>query len=89
MSSFITYLGKRGFTGKVTIVDPTEPKPGEIVEGNLYVTLSTDEGKSGKVNDVKVLSGGERSYVTLSLLLSLGEASENPFRAMDEFDVFM
>lgn len=40
-------------------------------------------------NDVKGLSGGERSYTTISLLLSLGESLETPFRVMDEFDVFL
>lgn len=39
--------------------------------------------------DVKALSGGERSFTTLSLLLALGENLETPFRVMDEFDVFL
>jgi chromosome segregation ATPase len=45
--------------------------------------------QQSKVQDTKALSGGERSYSTVSLLLALWEAMENPFRAMDEFDVFM
>jgi chromosome segregation ATPase len=39
--------------------------------------------------DVKALSGGERSYATIALLLALGESLETPFRILDEFDVFL
>ncbi|CAN0339833.1 unnamed protein product, partial [Ectocarpus sp. 13 AM-2016] len=39
--------------------------------------------------DVRQLSGGEKSYATLALLLSLGAHHDCPFRVMDEFDVFM
>ena len=33
--------------------------------------------------------GGERSFSTLCFTLSLHGMTEAPFRAMDEFDVFM
>jgi chromosome segregation ATPase len=42
-----------------------------------------------QTKDVKALSGGERSYTTMSLLLALGENLETPFRVLDEFDVFL
>ena len=35
------------------------------------------------------MSGGERSFTTLALLLAIGESLETPFRVMDEFDVFL
>jgi len=46
-----------------------------------------DETTTSK--NVRELSGGERSYATLALLIALGEAIECPFRVMDEFDIFM
>ena len=55
---------------------------------NLIVQKdSTDTNSQQK--DVKALSGGERSYTTIALLLALGESLETPFRVMDEFDVFL
>lgn len=45
--------------------------------------------RASQVTDMKELSGGERSYTQVSLLLALGESIECPFRVMDEFDVFM
>jgi len=42
-----------------------------------------------QTKDVKSLSGGERSYTTIALLLALGENLETPFRVFDEFDVFL
>ncbi|KAF4034663.1 RecF/RecN/SMC N terminal domain [Phytophthora infestans] len=44
---------------------------------------------SSQMTDMKELSGGERSFTQVSLLLALGSSSECPFRSMDEFDVFM
>ncbi|RMX65285.1 hypothetical protein DD238_006368 [Peronospora effusa] len=53
--------------------------------------LHNEKGASraSQVTDMKELSGGERSYTQVSLLLALGESIECPFRVMDEFDVFM
>lgn len=55
---------------------------------NLIVQKDNKDAAS-QSSDVKALSGGERSYTTLSLLLALGESLETPFRVMDEFDVFL
>jgi len=39
--------------------------------------------------DIKSLSGGEKSYSSVSLILALWNAMTPPFRVLDEFDVFM
>ena len=52
-------------------------------------TAPGSNGGSVTVRDTKQLSGGERSYTTLSFTLSLNQSSESPFCAIDEWDVFM
>ena len=55
---------------------------------NLIVQKDSADQNSQQ-SDVKALSGGERSFTTIALLMALGESIETPFRIMDEFDVFM
>ncbi|EGG13304.1 structural maintenance of chromosome protein [Cavenderia fasciculata] len=81
---FNIFLSRKGYSGKIDF-DHEDKK--------LEVSVQLDkmrpsENVTGK-GDTKSLSGGERSFSTVALLLSLWEAMECPFRAMDEFDVFM
>jgi len=58
--------------------------------GDLNLIVQKDcNNEQTQTKDVKALSGGERSYTTLALLIALGEHLETPFRVMDEFDVFL
>ncbi|CAO1633857.1 unnamed protein product [Sympodiomycopsis kandeliae] len=91
-SSFVNYLAYRAYTGK--LVFDHERK-------RLVVSVQTDEtnqqtqqskgsggGKSQR-KDPKSLSGGEKSFSTVCLLLALWQAIGCPLRCLDEFDVFM
>lgn len=53
--------------------------------------LQNEKGatSASQMTDMKELSGGERSFTQVALLLALGKSTECPFRIMDEFDVFM
>ncbi|KAK9339873.1 hypothetical protein LIPSTDRAFT_104249 [Lipomyces starkeyi NRRL Y-11557] len=77
-------LDERGFKGRLFISHENETL-------NLKVE-PVDSGKSnsdkGKRN-VATLSGGEKSYTQICLLMSLWDAMNCPLRGLDEFDVFM
>jgi chromosome segregation ATPase len=79
--AFDVYLNKKGCSGSLRF---------DHKEKMLFIKTQMDNEDEGtKVKDVRQLSGGERSYTTLCLLMALGMAIECPFRLMDEYDVFM
>lgn len=78
---FDEFLNKKGSAGTVEF-DHDNKRLDLVVQKD-----NADEHSQTK--DVKALSGGERSFATLSLLLAIGESLETPFRVMDEFDVFL
>ncbi|KAL3792589.1 hypothetical protein HJC23_005559 [Cyclotella cryptica] len=79
--SFDEFLGKKGSSGVIEF---------DHDHGRLNLIVQKDQNDQGsQTKDVKALSGGERSFTTLALLLAIGESLETPFRVMDEFDVFL
>ncbi|KJH45488.1 hypothetical protein DICVIV_08460 [Dictyocaulus viviparus] len=60
---------------------------------NINVATHQRDQTSAEVTnvmqDLKGLSGGERSFTTACFIMALWEIMEAPFRCMDEFDVFM
>ena len=54
----------------------------------LSVTRNSQDDKSASTSDARNLSGGERSFTTLSFELAMWEFCATPFRVLDEFDVY-
>ena len=82
-NTFNMNMGKRGHAGQLKFSHKEETLA-------ISVRMNQGDGKAGrKVKDMKSLSGGERSLSTLAFILALGTECESPFRAADEFDVFM
>ena len=80
-ATFDEVLNRKGSSGEIKFDHKAKTL-------NLLVQKDNNNEHS-QTADVKSLSGGERSYTTLALLLALGESLETPFRVMDEFDVFL
>ncbi|KAF8305164.1 P-loop containing nucleoside triphosphate hydrolase protein [Clavulina sp. PMI_390] len=85
---FEQHLANRGFSGKIVLTHPDEDN---IKYGTLVLKIRTDDQNqaSSKEKDTKGLSGGEKSFSTLCLLMALWDAMGCPIRCLDEFDVFM
>ncbi|KAM3281888.1 structural maintenance of chromosomes protein 6B [Capsicum chacoense] len=78
---FNGHLGKKGISGHIKV---------NYEEKTLSIEVKMpQDASSSNVRDTRGLSGGERSFSTLCFALALHEMTEAPFRAMDEFDVFM
>ncbi|THU65527.1 hypothetical protein C4D60_Mb05t04600 [Musa balbisiana] len=78
---FNGHLRKKGISGHIKV---------DYEQKVLSVEVKMPQDASGTtVRDIRGLSGGERSFSTLCFALALHEMTEAPFRAMDEFDVFM
>ncbi|XP_038976573.1 structural maintenance of chromosomes protein 6B isoform X4 [Phoenix dactylifera] len=78
---FNGHLRKKGISGHIKV---------DYEQKVLSVEVKMPQDASGNsVRDTRGLSGGERSFSTLCFALALHEMTEAPFRAMDEFDVFM
>ncbi|KAM7499521.1 hypothetical protein LguiA_023935 [Lonicera macranthoides] len=78
---FNGHLRKKGISGHIKVSYEEETL-------SIEVKMPQD-ASSSTVRDTRGLSGGERSFSTLCFALALHEMTEAPFRAMDEFDVFM
>ncbi|KAF4954047.1 hypothetical protein FSARC_12260 [Fusarium sarcochroum] len=74
-------LSERGFRGKIDLDHKAR---------KVLLQIEPDETrKSSAGRNTKTLSGGEKSFSSICMLLSIWEAIGSPIRCLDEFDVFM
>ncbi|XP_009865685.1 PREDICTED: structural maintenance of chromosomes protein 6-like, partial [Apaloderma vittatum] len=78
--SFDNLLRTQAYSGKILFDHKNE---------TLSITVQPREEDRAALNDVRSLSGGERSFSTVCFVLSLWSITESPFRCLDEFDVYM
>ncbi|KAJ9134755.1 Structural maintenance of chromosomes protein 6 [Pleurostoma richardsiae] len=80
-ANFIYLLSERGFRGKLLL---------DHKKHLLQVQVEPDQTRKGAGGrNTKTLSGGEKSFSSICLLLAIWEAMGSPLRCLDEFDVFM
>lgn len=82
---FNGYMGRKGHSGKLDV-----DYDNKTVDVSVALAHHGGNGKKATATtDTRALSGGERSFATMAFTLALGDSTESPLRAMDEFDVFM
>tara|TARA_B110000305_G_scaffold109622_1_gene123441 strand:- start:374 stop:778 length:405 start_codon:yes stop_codon:yes gene_type:complete len=86
-STFDEMLNKKGSSGEIIFSKPKKVMDNEgktrNVPGTLGLTVQKDNNdEMSQTSDIKALSGGERSYTTIALLLALGENLEVSERAL-------
>ncbi|CAN8104975.1 unnamed protein product [Discula destructiva] len=79
--NFMYLLAQRKFRGKLIL---------DHENHTLNVEIEPDATrKNAAARNTKTLSGGEKSFASICLLLAIWEAMGSPIRCLDEFDVFM
>lgn len=88
--NFVRHLSERDFSGRLSFKHDLKELHTHVTPADVQANMKgSGKSKHQKASDNKVLSGGEKSFTTICLLLSIWEAMGCPIRALDEFDVFM
>lgn len=80
-ANFMFLLSERDFRGRLILDHELH---------TLEVQVEPDKTRrNAAARNTKTLSGGEKSFSSICLLLAIWEAMGSPLRCLDEFDVFM
>ena len=85
---FSSLVRRRGYRGVLKLDHEKEELDLEVDVENVGVEPSQTQRMNAD-KDPSALSGGEKSFSTICLLLALWDSMTSPFRGLDEFDVFM
>lgn len=80
-ANFLYLLSERGYRGQL-VLDHADKKLQVQVEPDATRTNATGR-------NTRTLSGGEKSFSSICLLLAIWDSMGSPLRCLDEFDVFM
>lgn len=91
---FKEILSNRNLKGRLVFSFENETLTVELMKDGNFDELdsSTKNKKTQKKSQqekLSMMSGGERSFSTVALILALWEVMDSPVRMLDEFDVFM
>lgn len=92
---FTNFLKEKGMEGRIdiyheNIYDPEDEKGTKILHKAKTLEITALPKHSRELsNDLKSLSGGERSFSTVCFMVSMWDIASTPFRILDEVDVFM
>lgn len=92
---FKEFLKEKGMKGEIRVHhnevrDPKNPEKILHKAETLEVISQPISSSKNSFNyDLRSLSGGERSFSTVSFIVSLWNIASTPFRILDEVDVFM
>ncbi|GMK57361.1 hypothetical protein CspeluHIS016_0401950 [Cutaneotrichosporon spelunceum] len=82
---FIENIRQRGFEGRLHF----DHEVGEELRLEVATSIDTVTQREMVYKRPESLSGGERSFVTVSLLLSMWDSAPANLRCLDEWDVFL
>ncbi|KZV60246.1 P-loop containing nucleoside triphosphate hydrolase protein [Peniophora sp. CONT] len=83
-------LSNRGYSGRILMDHENQTLVLKVRTERDEATQGGPTSQTGShMRDTRALSGGEKSFTTICLLLSMWDAISSPIRCLDEFDVYM